>query len=400
MKKIIVKYRDYSLNEDVGQVFDPYADVRKEAYDKSTGDYVKDYGLSRGSYNGITDNEKLQKIVSEKTHAGFLDPKSLSEEVKEAKKKLEDAIFSFYKEPTLLRWVPLLTNVNIYVTIDPQYQTAWTNCLDTIWFNPFFINTLSKECLAGIVLHEMYHIRWDHSKRAQQDVRKQENHLIWNMAADFALNFAITLEDSYKTNMPNYKLELPDTACISSYFSYQSADQIFDILFAKMKKGAKPPQGPKGPPQGPGTPTDGEGEGEEIDFGDLPDDVKKQIQREMKEQKNKDFDSNKKDPSKDKSTPVKNSIQKQEELDDYAKKLEEKMKQLKDRVEKNKQDAKNKQNGNSKPSDENTEDDDSGSGDTNKEMNKFKPGDIVEDLNGDRFTVEVVDDLVTVRRIK
>lgn len=71
--------------------------------------------------------------------------------------------------------------------------TAGVTCKDNsicLYWNPKFISTLTKRQVFGLLKHECYHLIFKHLTS-----RKQEPHLLWNIATDLAINSTIPSDE-------------------------------------------------------------------------------------------------------------------------------------------------------------------------------------------------------------
>jgi len=102
---------------------------------------------------------------------------------------------------------------------DENCPTMWTDG-NSIGFNPSFINELSDDEIKGILAHEVLHCVFHHTTR-----RKNRNHIIWNIACDYAINLEL-IESNFA---------LPKGGMIDKKFKGMSADQIYDLIYEELK---------------------------------------------------------------------------------------------------------------------------------------------------------------------
>jgi hypothetical protein len=76
----------------------------------------------------------------------------------------------------------LLAKLNIYGSSDPRYTTMCTNGLN-IQYHPDFVLGQSDAAIRFVLCHEILHCVGDHMTR-----RGNRNPLLWNYAADYAIN--------------------------------------------------------------------------------------------------------------------------------------------------------------------------------------------------------------------
>lgn len=92
-----------------------------------------------------------------------------------------------------------------------------TCCINgkVIWYNPDFIDSLTKHELVGVLAHEILHVAYLHHTR-----RGERNPYKWNVAADYAIN-SLLLDDGFV---------LPAGRLYNKLFEGMSAEQIYSIL--------------------------------------------------------------------------------------------------------------------------------------------------------------------------
>jgi len=89
----------------------------------------------------------------------------------------------------------------------------------TIFYNPDFAATLTLQEFAGILAHEVLHVALLHHTRMGNRI-----HIIWNMAADYAINPIV---------LKNPKLRLPKDALLDPNYEGMTAEQVYELLIKK-----------------------------------------------------------------------------------------------------------------------------------------------------------------------
>lgn len=142
--------------------------------------------------------------------------------------------------------------------------TAATD-MKKIYYNPDFFESMEVPEIMFVIAHEVMHIALEHGLRL-----KSRNPTIWNMAADFAINW--TLSECSKSN-ERYPMTMPkdpqtgqSMGLLDPQYADMSADQIYDDL---MKRADKARQAGKT-----GDPRDGEDASGMPGWGDGQDDLK------------------------------------------------------------------------------------------------------------------------------
>jgi predicted metal-dependent peptidase len=69
-----------------------------------------------------------------------------------------------------------------------QVETAATD-MQKLYFNPTFMESLTDDEILFVLAHEVMHMALEHGLRKQA-----RNHIVWNVACDYALN--LVLKDS------------------------------------------------------------------------------------------------------------------------------------------------------------------------------------------------------------
>lgn len=119
-----------------------------------------------------------------------------------------------------------------------------------VWYNPEFVNKLTVNEIAGVIMHEGMHVAWLHHLR-----RGNRHPKIWNFACDFAINHVV-LDAGQK---------LPGDALFDEKYLNWTAYEIYDDLMKNVKQikikfsgaGTKMPnKGENGEGEGEGEPND------------------------------------------------------------------------------------------------------------------------------------------------
>jgi len=108
--------------------------------------------------------------------------------------------------------------------------TAGVSCANgdiVLYWNPNFLSKLTTKKVFGLLKHECYHLIYQHVTS-----RKQDPHLMWNIATDLAINSTIP-----KSELPDGGL-IPGERCIEVENSYapEKAQQLSDFI-ASLPKG-------------------------------------------------------------------------------------------------------------------------------------------------------------------
>ena len=146
-------------------------------------------------------------------------------------------------------------------------------------YNPAFMASLPDNEKIGVLMHEFYHLVFDHvaTRLPEGGMSKQ-----WNIATDLAIN-----------GLPGVIDKIPAIGCIpgkgpfATYPAEQSADYYMERLKQDKEQSQQDGDGDKGEGDGNGEPSDGNGSGDSFDdhsgWGDVSDDVKAMAGERMKE---------------------------------------------------------------------------------------------------------------------
>jgi predicted metal-dependent peptidase len=79
--------------------------------------------------------------------------------------------------------------LNLRLIPDPSHPSAWTDG-QVIGYNPDYVMDLSLDTLIGVLAHEAMHTAHAHHAR-----KKDRDHMLWNIACDYAINEFILASD-------------------------------------------------------------------------------------------------------------------------------------------------------------------------------------------------------------
>jgi len=117
-----------------------------------------------------------------------------------------------------------------FSTIVRHMQKEKTNMIPTagvtvkdssiyLYWNPEFVASLESKKLFGLLKHECYHLIFKHVTS-----RKQEPHILWNIATDLAINSIIPLD------------ELPDGGLVPGVFPKQNSSHLNEKMSNHAQK--------------------------------------------------------------------------------------------------------------------------------------------------------------------
>ena len=120
----------------------------------------------------------------------------------------------------LLGWRPfigtLAMNLEIIPVVDHRCVTASTDG-KRIFFNPYFLNDLTKEERMTILAHEIWHCGLSHFSREHGRI---EDHEMWNHAIDQEVN-SVLEDDGFK---------IPRCAILYRPYKGESAETVFELI--------------------------------------------------------------------------------------------------------------------------------------------------------------------------
>ena len=98
-----------------------------------------------------------------------------------------------------------------------SYATCKTLATDgvNLFINPNFILPLSNRQIAFGLLHEVFHVIYEHIHR-----KGSRDHHVWNLATDYVIN----------NQLDNMGLDVIDGICLDHKYDGMSADQVYAIL--------------------------------------------------------------------------------------------------------------------------------------------------------------------------
>ena len=140
-------------------------------------------------------------------------------------------------------------------------------CSYEMLYNPKFFEGLTELRRKGVLIHEFYHLVFDHVSSRRPD---GVNHMAWNIATDLAINSLITRAGQYRDWLPEGAC-MPGEGQFAEYDHYLSAEKYLELLkkdgenTEESDKGEKGEQGESGEK---GESGDGEGEGEGDEEGE------------------------------------------------------------------------------------------------------------------------------------
>lgn len=141
-----------------------------------------------------------------------------------SKPTMKQAVEDFCKKQ------PLMTSmVYSLKLVEADYVPTMGTDGEHLFWNPKFLETLTREQAAAVIYHEVLHCAFLHMTR-----RKDKDHTKYNIAADYAIN-PIVVET----------FPLPKGALLKRKYYNMSAEQIYDLLPdpPKQKKSGKKKQG-------------------------------------------------------------------------------------------------------------------------------------------------------------
>ena len=142
-------------------------------------------------------------------------------------------------------------------------------CSYEMLYNPKFFEGLTELCRKGVLIHEFYHLVFDHVSSRRPD---GVNHMAWNIATDLAINSLITEAGRRRDWLPEGAC-LPGEGQFKEYPHYLSAEKYLELLkkdgenTEESDKGEKGEKGESGE-SGESGEGDGEGEGDGDEEGE------------------------------------------------------------------------------------------------------------------------------------
>lgn len=123
----------------------------------------------------------------------------------------------------------LLANLNIYGSSDPNYPTMCTNGLN-IQYHPDFVLSQSDAAIRFVLCHEILHCVGDHMGR-----RGNRNPLLWNYAADYAINPILDSEKDSNFAWPS-NTDGSRMGLYEEKYAGMRAEDIYDDIMKDQKK--------------------------------------------------------------------------------------------------------------------------------------------------------------------
>lgn len=160
--------------------------------------------------------------------------------VERATKRLKKAHVTLMRNPETCLYAGIIMMGNSYV--DDNVPTAYTDGRDCV-YGTSFIENLTDQQLAGLVLHEKLHIVLRHPIRLQGLFKKDP--MLTNIACDFAANILIH-------DLKEKCVQLPPGAMLDEMFRGWNVLKIYDYIKQQMPPPPPPPPGGKQPPEGGG----------------------------------------------------------------------------------------------------------------------------------------------------
>jgi len=137
--------------------------------------------------------------------------------------KISECIQNFILRDNLMFYGYFLMNVNFYETRGlPTAGVNFRNLKMNFYYNPDFFDSLTEKQVAYVVIHELFHLLFNHPKRG-----KGYNHELANVAMDMIINELI---DEKHDNVS----ERPEGLLIMD--SHYEEERIFEILYDWLNK--------------------------------------------------------------------------------------------------------------------------------------------------------------------
>ncbi|MDE0954313.1 MAG: hypothetical protein OR994_06530, partial [Candidatus Poseidoniales archaeon] len=110
----------------------------------------------------------------------------------------------------------LAMNLELIPVVDHRCTTASTDG-KRVFFNPHFLNSLSKDERMTILAHEIWHCGLSHFMREHG---RMEDHEMWNHAIDHEVNSLLD-DDGFK---------IPEGAILYQQYKGESAETVFELI--------------------------------------------------------------------------------------------------------------------------------------------------------------------------
>lgn len=146
----------------------------------------------------------------------------------------QEAIDNFNIDPYLVQFLlhePFFSSIlrRISKAKTDQIPTAGVSVNDgsfTLYWNPEFLAGLPKKHIVGLLKHECYHLIFNHCT-----TRRQEPHMLWNIATDLAINslidFALLPEGGL---VPGHRPKMGENNSASSEAQQKFATRLADMI--------------------------------------------------------------------------------------------------------------------------------------------------------------------------
>jgi predicted metal-dependent peptidase len=143
----------------------------------------------------------------------------------------------------------LLVNYKLFGSLLFQFHIVPNNAIPTfatdgksIYYNEAFAESLTKEEMTGVFLHELLHNFLKHFLRFSENYRRKKDLKILNMALDYAINSIIKFELCPTDNslkLPWEDLPKGEGLCLDEKFKGWNAEKILKYLLEEKKNNKK-----------------------------------------------------------------------------------------------------------------------------------------------------------------
>lgn len=110
-------------------------------------------------------------------------------------------------------------------SISYDIPTAATNGTEII-YNPNFMNQLGEEYWIFVILHETWHIAFNHCSMLQDSRIKNKNPILWNIAGDYVINLILQKAG----------FNIPDMALVNDKYDNMTTEQVYESLLKESEK--------------------------------------------------------------------------------------------------------------------------------------------------------------------
>jgi len=137
--------------------------------------------------------------------------------------KISECIQNFILRDNLMFYGYFLMSVNFYETKSlPTAGVNFRNLKMNFYYNPDFFDSLTEKQVAYVVIHELFHLLFNHPKRG-----KGYNHELANVAMDMIINELIDEKHDNVSERPKGLLIMD---------SHYEEERIFEILYDWLNK--------------------------------------------------------------------------------------------------------------------------------------------------------------------